>query len=614
MDSLILNQKNIATTEKQHSLENRLYIEIQKRSQEKKYYIKSDQANYSYKNLLKTMHKLSSLFNDYKLSQGDKIVIITQYDQYALELFLSAICTGFCPIILSKDIKKHKINQLLSSIKPQLVFIDQSLDKQFKLENNKILIVPTKKLHFFKHKQIDKKTYPAILTETHSSDIPKRLDANQLAYILFTSGSTDNPKAVAHTYASLYTHLETLKKVYHHTEQSIIYNNLDLSHADGIIHGATLTAFIGATLIRNQSFSIHNLDNQLNSLSRYQVTHFITIPTILAWMDRFTQEDDYFSYKNFKYIISTAGELNQTLWDKLNQRFNLYICNIYGLTETVCGGIFNGPDISHTTDNIGTPIDIDTLIYDQQSNEYSKTGIGELLISGKSLFLQYYNNPKATSDCFINYSNKIWFKTGDLVKIDKTGTVKIIGRAKSVIISGGRNIYPNEVNEILLKHPNILECYTFAEKHEFHSENVATALIVNQKIEKQLIIEHCLEYLETYQVPKNIYYVNELPKGKSGKVIDSELQALLNPQNSLETEIIKISDNMIIDIAADTFQVSTSSLSLSDSTDTIDLWDSLGHLSFINKLEKQFNVKFNFQEIVNIKNLEDVKVLLESKP
>ncbi|TNF67019.1 MAG: hypothetical protein EP298_07840 [Gammaproteobacteria bacterium] len=140
------------------------------------------------------------------------------------------------------------------------------------------------------------------------------------------------------------------------------------------------------------------------------------------------------------------------------------------------------------------------------------------------------------------------------------------------------------------------------------------SLIINQKIEKQLIIEHCLEYLETYQVPKNIYYVNELPKGKSGKVIDSELQALLQPQNSLETEIIKISDNMIIDIAADTFQVNTSSLSLSDSTDTIDLWDSLGHLSFINKLEKQFNVKFNFQEIVNIKNLEDVKVLLESKP
>jgi long-chain acyl-CoA synthetase len=593
---------------------NYLFARIGRKDLQKKVFAEFPTKQLKYGKLFQTIKKIAGLFSSHGIVEGDKIVIYTRNEQYAIELFLASLCCGVCPVIISVDTKKDRAQHIYAHLVPKLIFIDSELQDFILIAKDKTVLLEKVSSNPFRRLNANKETYPALLNHIYDGVCPSELPLNNNAYIVYTSGSTGNPKGVVHTTQSMYAHLKTLCKVFSYDKESTLYNNIALVHADGIIHGVVLAAYAGAKIIRDQPFTLQNLEEQLHSLHRHRVTHFLTLPTVLSWIDKFIASDDCIDYPEFRYLISTAGQLNKDLWLRLNGKLNTFICNVYGLTETVCGAVFAGPDqASAKIGTVGKPVNVQVSVYTEKG-ELLSFGEGELLISGFSVFSGYYDNPQATADVFF-VNDKLWFKSGDIACIDKDGLITITGRKKSVIVSGGRNIHPDEVNEVLLKHPQIVDCYTFACDDDIHAETVACALVVEGEITKASIAKFCLHYLEAYKIPKNIFFLDALPKGPSGKVIADELSAMTiaisAPIPSKTVQLVQDVD--ILNIAAEAFNVSIDELSITDSMDSVALWDSLGHLSFILAVESKFKIKFTLQEMINIKSLNETKRLVIEK-
>jgi long-chain acyl-CoA synthetase len=451
----------------------------------------------------------------------------------------------------------------------------------------------------------DTATYPLILSNFEAGKLPSHIDPESDAYILFTSGTTNASKGVRISHRALCAHLDTLSKVYGYTPESRILNILLLSHADGIIQGPVVTFFNSAQLFNPFRFVIPKITDLLDTIYHHRISHFICVPTMLALILRFASEEkDAFNTNDFKLIGSCGAQLEPDLWQSFETNFGVSIVNVYGLTETVVGGIFAGPDMeSHVIGTIGKPVDCEARIVNENGFDVPPGEAGELWLRGNNIMSGYFGDPEATADVFSGE----WFKTGDIACCNTEGIYRIIGRKKEIIISGGVNIHPEEITEVLNKHPQVTEAVTFGlPDHDWGEKVVSAVVVIDQTVGEEELINFCRDNLEEVKVPDNIAILETLPRGRSGKVqIKVIKEHFLNSKKNVASARLDI-EQRIIGIAANCFKVSAESLSIDDTVDTTIGWDSLSHLELIVTLEETFAIKFSPSDIMQMNSLETV--------
>ncbi|KEI35572.1 long-chain-fatty-acid--CoA ligase [Francisella sp. W12-1067] len=428
-------------------MENILFKQIKKLNYNNKTFINFISFKYTYKQLYDDILRMTALFEKYQLDENAYILIISNSQKDSISIFLSALCNQICTVLLPTDINSIRLKQILKDVKPDLIFVDSDLSVQY--ESQKIIRIDNdnKKSNLFKKlfNKHDSNKFPSILTNYEAKKPVMNINDNNNAYIIYTSGTTTSPKGVVHTHKSYLSHLQTLIKVYSYTNKSIIFNNLDLSHADGMFHGPVLSAIVGATLVRPDKFSLQNLNDNLNMMYRYNVSHFICPPIILDWINKYIDDVNIFDKNCLKYIISVSAKLSKNLWDNLEEKFDIRIYDMYGLTETVSGAVFG------EANKKAKAIDIKAALL--CNGKILPYGNGELILKGDSVFKEYFKNAESTEKAFIDG----WFKTGDIANIDKEGYIEIVGRLKNIIICNGRNITPEEIDEVLLRNKGIKE-------------------------------------------------------------------------------------------------------------------------------------------------------------
>ncbi len=594
--------------------EGRLFSEIQDES-------------ITYRDFITLVRKNLSYFNSENLKVGDKLIIVTKHDKLTISLFVSCLLAGICPIILSADAPLEKLKYFSQATKAQLIFIDQNrlgpnTQERSDWWPSKIVNIKSiqKNQVAFINKLLGKTialsdTYPGVLDSCDEIEPLDSIESNTLAFIAFTSGSTSNPKGVMLTQHNLFSHFRTLQNVFNYTKDSIIFNNLPLHHLDGLVQGPLIALFSAATLIRPVNFNVQNIDMLLNNMAGKKVSHFVIVPTILSLIDQYTVYNDYFKTPYFKIIISTADKLQTSLWSKFQERFSVKICNVYGLSETVAGGLFCGPDpLNFKHGTIGKPVDMNIKIVDESGKEGNIDEIGELLLQGDNVSVGYFENTTDTEFSF----KESWFYTGDLARIDSEGFVEIVGRKKEVIKFGGTAIFPQEIVEALRQFHLVIDASVVGLEDETWGEIPVAILEAKEIVKDDVLFQFYSQHLENEKMPKHFIFIDKIPRGPSGKPLLSELKSIAKNHLLESNKAVYSSINMdeFITISSKILQISPGVLVHEFETGSISSWDSLKHLRLIQAVEKAYNIRFSAADIMRINSLRDLHnsagVLLEN--
>ena len=569
----------------------------------------------SYRQLLTFIRRLSHLFAERGIQEHDRILIATASDKHAVILAIATMLQDAVPTLLSMDTGSHRAQAITQKLDPRLIFADQELAESWNwLDANRHIGIRTMARTPIISKLLGKQKgeaslYPDLLHHRPQGEPKCNARPSDTAFIPFTSGTTSEPKGVLTTHENLFEHLDTLCRIFSYDEQSRLFNNLSLAHNDGFVQGPLLALWSGAQLIRPPAFTVHNLETLLNLVYSRRVTHMITVPTILALVDRLTRNNDYFEDTYFRYIISVAAKLDPNLWHRLQERFGIRICNIYGLTETVAGGLYCGPGDDHfRLGTVGKPLDMEAKIVDQYGKDCQTGEQGELWLRGHNVVPGYLDFPDETAATFSDG----WLRTGDLAKTDHDGFIEIVGRKKAMIMSGGYNIHPDEINEILMLHPDVTQAATIGMADSDWGELVASVVESSGAVTEETLIEHCRQHLESYKIPRSITFAKALPRGVSGKVLMNRLPALIETSASSPTQQRTRYEN-ILEIAARVFNQPVNTLSLTASSHDTPGWDSLGHLNLITAAEEEFDIRFSIGEMMAIDSLQSLHDLIEQK-
>lgn len=574
----------------------------------------------TYPELQSTIARYTTYFRQRGILQGDQVLFSSANERFVCLFYISLIANGITAVFLDPESGADRANAIINHCKARFIFADQEIGEAWNLESNDFREVTS--IHhgpengllqkLLNRKRQESSTFPACIDLLPASDLPEEIDPLTDAYILFTSGTTSAPKGVRISHRALFSHLETLSKVYQLNSNARIFNNLMLSHSDGMVQGPLLALVNSATLFRPFPFTIQRIEDSFDVIYREKITHWVMVPTMTGLVYQFKQNDtDTLNNGSFQFVISCGGKLEALLWQQFEEKFKAMIINGYGLTETVAGGLFAGPDAeSHVIGTIGKPVDCEARIVGEDLKEKKVGEVGEIWLRGSLLMNGYLEAPEANKAAW----SGDWFKTGDLGYVGEDGCFRITGRKKLVIITGGINVSPEEITEVLHAHRAVKEAVTFGVEDPLWGEIVASAIVVreNQALSREEIVAHCRKHLEENKVPKKIFFVEDLPYGRSGKVIINEVRRMV--AGHLESESgTNHKENDFMAAVSRILQMPAESLSLDLAAEDTPEWDSISHLFLIAEMEKIFQIEISPVEVMNINKLSDLLAVVENK-
>ena len=328
-------------------------------------------------------------------------------------------------------------------------------------------------------------------------------NSDDTAVILYTSGTTGFPKGAELSHSNMVMNALGSRDLLQLTLDDIHVIVLPLFHSFGQTVQINAGFSMGNTLVLIPRFSP---DVVLAALQNENVTVFAGVPTmywaLLNYEDSENQFNIYTIAKTLRIGISGGASLPVEILKGIEEKYRIPIIEGYGLSETSPVATFNHLHKERKPGSIGTPIwGIDVKVFDKNNKEVANGEIGEIVIRGHNVMKGYYNKPEATADAFQKTN---WFHTGDLGKMDKDGYIYIVDRVKDMVIRGGFNIYPREIEEVLMTHPAISLASVIGVPHDQHGEEVKAYVILNegQSVSEEEIVSCSKEQMAAYKIPR----------------------------------------------------------------------------------------------------------------
>jgi long-chain acyl-CoA synthetase len=337
--------------------------------------------------------------------------------------------------------------------------------------------------------------------------------------ILYTSGTTGSPKGAMLTHKNLYTNAMTVADMREYEPDDVVIGVLPLYHIFGQTSGLNASIYKGLTFHLFRQFDEKDVIRMIETEAG---TLLFAVPTIL---NRLLMETDKTGIKrsSLRFCVSGGASLPVEVFNKFEKRFKTKIYEGYGLSECSPVCIENPFRGKTKPGSIGIPIPgFKARIVDDSGRDVDMEQVGELIVKGPGVMKGYLNRPEETAKTIIDG----WLHTGDLAQRDKEGYIYIVDRKKDMIIRGGYNVYPREIEEILFEHPDVVEAGVYGIPHEDLGEEVAADVVLKHgaKASKDEIYQFVKEKVAPYKYPRMINLVDDLPKSHTGKTLKRELK------------------------------------------------------------------------------------------
>jgi long-chain acyl-CoA synthetase len=340
------------------------------------------------------------------------------------------------------------------------------------------------------------------------------------AVILYTSGTTGRPKGAELTHANMFLNATICAdKLLDISSDSVGLAVLPLFHSFGQTCVMNTLLYLGGTITLLPRFEPQKA---LEVMARDRVTYFAGVPTMYFYLLNFPTADQY-DLSALRFCVSGGAAMPVEVMYAFNRKYNVTILEGYGLSETSPVASFNHLDREPKPGSIGIPIwGIEMRVVDSEGREVPNGELGEIVIRGHNVMKGYYKRPDATADAIRNG----WFYSGDIAYRDDDGFFFIKDRVKDMIIRGGFNVYPREIEEVLYGHPAIAEAAVIGVPDPALGEEVkaVVAFKPGQTATEAEIIEYCKERLAAYKYPRFVEIRDTLPKTATGKILKRELR------------------------------------------------------------------------------------------
>jgi long-chain acyl-CoA synthetase len=277
---------------------------------------------------------------------------------------------------------------------------------------------------------------------------------------------------------------------------------------------------VGATLTLLPRF---DPGKALDIVERDGVNTFLGVPTMYAAM---LNHPDHASFdaSGLELCVSGGAAMPVEILRGFEQAFGCKVLEGYGLSETSAIATFNRPDRERKPGSIGTPVErMELKLVDEEGNEVPQGEVGEILVRGATVMSGYWNRDEATADTL---DADGWLKTGDMARVDEDGYYFIVDRKKEMIIRGGFNVYPREIEEVIYEHPAVREAAVIGIPHPSLGEEIGAAIALRADADASAddLREYTKSRVAAYKYPRKVWFVDELPKGPTGKILKREIQ------------------------------------------------------------------------------------------
>ena len=473
---------------------------------------------FTYRELNKRVNGLAAGLSELGISRGQRVGVLNNNCHRNLEVDYAVTGIGAIVVPLNTRFKEKELTYIINNVGMDVLIVGaEQLEVMKSIRNSLPSVRHIISIDLHGEGYIK---YEDLLSAGMDRELPgEDISEDDVAFIFYTSGTTGRPKGAMLTHRNVIANTinEALSRRF--TDKDTYLHIVPQYHAGGK-EFSFVTTYVSGRHVIPRSLEV---DTILDAIEKERVTFLLLVPTIANRLISHPSFNRY-NLSSLRAIVLGAGPSTKEGLKETKDKLGCDLYHGYGLTEAApFVSTLNPEEAISKLGSCGREVyNVEVKIVAENGREVEPDTVGEIIVRGKNVMKGYWNSPDETAAALRGG----WLYTGDLAKRDEEGYIYIVDRKKDMIISGGENIYPKEVEEVLFSHPAVLEAAVIGVPHEKWGETVKAIVVTKagMNLTEDEVIEFCKKHLASYKKPTSVEFIDALPLNAAGKVIKLELK------------------------------------------------------------------------------------------
>ena len=463
-----------------------------------------ERVQFSYADAISVSARIANTLLDAGAKAGDRVTVQVHKSPNNLFLYLACLRAGLVYHPLNTAYQTSELEYFLDNAEPSLIVCDPACLAQLKQ------LAPSS-VHAVLSMDSQGLGSLSDAAENRASELPCAVNkGGDMAALLYSSGTTGKPKGIVLTHDNLYTSAKILTELWGFTSQDVLLHALPIYHVHGLFVATGCVFMSGASMLWLNKYDDQSAAEQLPNCS--VMMGVPTYYTRLLNNRSFTRD----CCQTMRLFISGSAPLLAETFIEFKNRSGHAILERYGMTETNMS-TSNPLDGERRAGTVGFPLPgVELRIVNEQERALPVGETGNLQVKGRNVFPGYWRMPDKTAE---DFTEDGFFNTGDKAQIDTEGYISIVGRSKDMIICGGLNVYPKEIELVLDELPGVIESAVIGIAHDDLGEAVVAVIVGNeQALPVDTVLDYSRQHLANFKIPKQVHFIEALPRNAMGKV------------------------------------------------------------------------------------------------
>jgi long-chain acyl-CoA synthetase len=472
-----------------------------------------DGRQYSYAEFDAAIDRTARLLLSHGIAKGDVVSLLLPNSAEYIIAYFACFKIGALAGPINSMLKPHEMSYVIAHSEAKALLLHTDFKPKID-EVREDLPMLRSVIEFDDERQATREFDVAV--DLPSGDIEKTDEA----IIIYTSGTTGKPKGCLLTHGNLLANARQITGWLKFTASDRLLIVMPLFHVNAVMVATLAPLYANGSTVVTPKFSVSRF---WRIISDYRITSFGSVATMLSLLVNTYSEGvpPNLNTEQLRFALCGSAPVPAEVLKRFEETFHCLVIEGYGMSESTCRSTFNPPDERRRPGSCGLPIGNEMSIVDEEGAEVAEGQLGEIVLRGENILKGYFKNAEATAEAFRGG----WFHTGDIGYRDADGFYYIVDRKSDMIIRGGENIYPREIDEVLYSHQAVAAAATIGVPDPLYGEEVAAFVVLKEGAQatEEELMSFCRERLADFKCPKSVRLVADIPKGPTGKLLKREL-------------------------------------------------------------------------------------------